>query len=59
VEIIELNIAGLHFTGQAPSRAVVMRLWHRQLRSWSRNVKTAGRTATHLRARPAVDRSAA
>jgi hypothetical protein len=57
--IIELNIAGLHVTRFAPSRAAVMRSWQRNFRTLSRNVKNAGCSVAHVRPRPAADRPAA
>jgi hypothetical protein len=57
--IIELNIAGLHVTRSAPSRAAVMRSWQRNFKALGRNVRTAGCSAANLRPRPAADRPAA
>jgi hypothetical protein len=57
--IIELNIARLHVTGYAPSRAAVIQAWQRPFRAFGRNVKNAGWSTGHLRPRHAADRPAA
>ncbi|MDT5012835.1 MAG: hypothetical protein QOH57_4452 [Mycobacterium sp.] len=56
--IIELNIAGLHVTRSAPSRAEVKQSWQRR-RAFGRNGRWAGWSATHLRSRQPADRRAA